>query len=71
MVTINVSTSNVIAAGRYCRIPAGHDAPGIGSGDARRRKSALIDYLIRDYITHRCSSAEHQRTALLWRRRPR
>jgi hypothetical protein len=78
MVTINVSTSNVIAAGRYCRIPAGHDARGIGSGDARRRKKTLIEYqirdgeyLIRDYITHRCSSAEHQRTALLWRRRPR
>jgi len=71
MVTIDLSTGHVIAAGRYRRIPAGHDALGIGSGDARRRKSALIDYLIRDCITHRCSSAEHQRTALLWRRRPR
>jgi hypothetical protein len=38
MVTIDASTGDVIAAGRYRRIPAGHDAPGIASGDARRRK---------------------------------
>ena len=62
---------HMIAAGRYHRIPAGHDAIGIASGDARRRKRALIQYLIRDGITHRCGSADQRRTALLWRRRPR
>jgi hypothetical protein len=85
MVTIDVSTGHVIAAGRYRRIPAGHDALGIASGDARRRKKTLIEYLIRDGeypirddeylirdgVTHRCASAEQQRIALLWRRRPR
>ena len=62
---IDVATGHVIAAGRYPRIPAGHDAPGIASGDARRRKKTLIDYLIRDGVTHGCASTEQQRTALL------
>jgi hypothetical protein len=48
MVTIDVSTGHLIAAGRYRRIPAGHDALGIASGDARRRKKTLIEYLKRD-----------------------
>lgn len=76
--TIDVSTGHLIAAGRYRRIPAGHDAPGIASGDARRRKRTLIEYQIRDGeylrrhgVTHRCASAEQQRIALLWIRRPR
>jgi hypothetical protein len=77
-VTIDVSTGHLIAAGRYRRIPAGHDAPGIASGDARRRKRTLIEYQIRDGeylrrdgVTHRCASAEQQRITLLWIRRPR
>jgi len=71
MVTIDVSTGHLIAAGRYRRIPAGHDAPGIASGDARRRKRTPIEYQIRDGVTHCCASAERQRTSLLWIRRPR
>lgn len=71
MVTIDVSTGHLIAAGRYRRIPAGHDAPGIASGDARRRKRTPIEYQIRDGVTHCYASAKRQRTALLWIRRPR
>jgi hypothetical protein len=71
VVRIDVSTGHLIAAGRYRRIPAGHDAPGIAYGDARRRKRTLIEYLIRDGVTHRCANAEQRRIALLWRRRPR
>jgi hypothetical protein len=33
---------HLIAAGRYHRIPGGHDAPGIASGDARRGEKRTI-----------------------------
>jgi hypothetical protein len=70
-VTIDFSTGHLIAAGRYRRIPAGHDAPGIASGEARRRKGTPIEYQIRDGVTPCCANAARQRTALLWIRRPR